>query len=121
DYSWSGSGVVADVQSWVSNPATNFGWGIIGNEVTAARAARFSSGENTTAPPQLSVTYQVTGPTPTPTATPVPTPTPTPGPSATVTPSATPTSTPAPTPTPTSTPAPTLTPTPTPASPQALN
>jgi hypothetical protein len=114
DYTWSGSGLIADVQAWVSNPATNFGWGIIGNEVTAGSAARFGSRENMNTPPQtprLSVTYQVTGPTPTPTATP------TPGPSATATPTATATATP----NPTSTPAPTSTPTPTPASPQALN
>jgi hypothetical protein len=112
-YEWSGAGLVADVQSWVSNPASNFGWAIIGNETIGSTAIRIASRENTTAAPQLSVTYQVTGPTPTPTATS------TPGPSATVTPTAT--ATPHPTSTPTPTPAPTVTPTPTPASPQALN
>ena len=81
-YSWSGSGMVADIQAWLSNPATNFGWGMIGNEVARQTAKRFSSGESDT-PPQLSVTYTVPAtptptPTPTPTATPTPTPTPTP-------------------------------------------
>src|SRR5204863_2324099 len=34
-YTWSGSGLTADVQGWVSNPATNFGWVVRGNETTA--------------------------------------------------------------------------------------
>jgi hypothetical protein len=93
DYAWSGSGLVADVQGWVSNPATNFGWAIIGNEVTPASAVRFGSRENSTTPPHLNVTYLVTGPTPTP----------------------------APTATPTAAPSATPTPTPTPASPRAVN
>jgi hypothetical protein len=84
DYTWSGSGLVADVQSWVSNSATNFGWAIIGNEATPASAARFGSRENSTTPPQLSVTFQLPSVTPTPT--------PTPGPSATATPTPTPAS-----------------------------
>jgi hypothetical protein len=58
-YTWSGSGLIADVQAWVSNPATNFGWIIRGNEVDAASAQRFNSGENPSNPPQLTVTYQV--------------------------------------------------------------
>ena len=110
DYTWSGSGLVADVQSWISNPATNFGWGIIGNEITSASATRFGSRENVNTPPQaprLTVIYQVPS-----------TPTPTPGPP---TPTITPTATPIPTATPTATPSPTATPTPTPASPKAMN
>jgi hypothetical protein len=97
DYTWSGSGLVADVQAWVSNPATNFGWAIIGNEVTPAGAVRFGSRENSTTPPHLDVTYIVTGPTPTPgpTATPTATGTATPIPTATATPSPTPTPSPA--------------------------
>jgi hypothetical protein len=93
-YLWSGSGLVADVQTWVSNPASNFGWIIRGNEITAGRTQRFNSGENSSNPPQLTVTYQVTCVTPTPTETPTPTPTPTPNP--TPTPTATPTLTPSP-------------------------
>ncbi len=58
-YTWSGSGLIADVQSWVSNPATNFGWVIRGNEVDPGTAQRFNSGENPSNPPQLTVTYQV--------------------------------------------------------------
>ena len=65
-YTWSGSGMIADVQSWVSNPATNFGWVILGNEKVTQSAQRFHSGENTSDPPQLTVTYQLPTPTPSP-------------------------------------------------------
>ena len=74
-YTWSGSGLLADVQSWVSNPATNFGWFILGDEVDSGTAQRFNTRENTSDPPQLTVTYQVSSPTPTPTPTSTPTPT----------------------------------------------
>jgi hypothetical protein len=95
-YTWGGSGLIADVQAWVSNPAGNFGWVIRGNELDTGSAQRFNSGENSSNPPQLTVTYQVLGPTPTatPTSTPGATPTPTPSPTPTPTPSATPTVTP---------------------------
>src|SRR6185503_17047458 len=49
-FTWSSSGTIADVQSWVSNPATNFGWIIIGDEVTAASAAQLRSRESGTSP-----------------------------------------------------------------------
>ena len=125
-YTWSGSGLVADVQGWVSGPASNFGWVIRGNEEIAGKAQRFNTRENTNNPPQLSVTFQAPSVTPTPTpsgtatATPVPTPTATPGGTITPTPTATPPPTPTPPTTPTATPgatptaAPTSTPTGTP-------
>jgi hypothetical protein len=72
-YTWSGSGLIADVQAWVSNPAGNFGWVIRGNEVTSGRTQRFNSRQNSSNPPQLTVTYQVPAPSPTPTPTPPPT------------------------------------------------
>jgi len=84
-YTWGGSGLIADVQGWVSNSTGNFGWVIRGNEIDTGSAQRFNSGENSSNPPQLTVTYQVSGPTPTATPTPTPgvtatpTPTPTPG------------------------------------------
>jgi len=99
---WSGAGMVADVQAWVSNPASNFGWFIIGNEIDQGSAAKFATSENSTNPPRLDVTFTTSPPTPTPTATPTPTPPPTPTP--TLTPTPTPTSTPTPTPTQTCTP-----------------
>jgi hypothetical protein len=115
-YMWSGSGLLADVQSWVANPATNFGWFILGNEVTSGTAQRFNTRENISDPPQLTVTYQVSSPTPTSTPTPTATATPSPNPTATPSPIPTPTPSPVPTatPTPTATPPPS-TPTPTPA------
>ena len=58
-YTWSGSGVLADVQSWVSNPASNFGWVILANEIDVASAQRLNTRENSNDPPQLTVTYQV--------------------------------------------------------------
>ncbi|HYE61412.1 MAG TPA: DNRLRE domain-containing protein [Phycisphaerales bacterium] len=56
-YSWSGPGVVADVQGWVGDGSSNFGWLLRGAEDTLGSALRWSSmeGEN---PPQLIVTYQ---------------------------------------------------------------
>jgi hypothetical protein len=66
-YTWSGSGLVADVQAWVSNPANNFGWIIRGNEAIAGMTQRFNSRQNSSQQPQLTVTYQVSCPTPTPT------------------------------------------------------
>ena len=115
-YTWSSSGMIADVQAWVSNPASNFGWMIRGNESIAGRAQRFNSSENPSNPPQLTVIYQpsLETPTPIPTLTPTPTATPTstPTPPTTPTPTPPPTATPTPTATATTTPAPTLSPTP---------
>lgn len=72
-YIWSGSGMVADVQSWIANSASNFGWLIKGNESSEQSAQRFHTSENTSNRPQLTVTYTVPGATPTPTPTPTPT------------------------------------------------
>jgi hypothetical protein len=115
-YTWGGSGLLADVQAWVSNPANNFGWVIRGTETTG-KAERFNTRENPNNPPLLTVTYQVPPPTPTatPTPSPIATPTPTASPIATPTPTATPIATPTATPTATTTPTatPAVTPTPT--------
>ena len=57
--SWSGAGLVSDAQFWLTNPSSNFGWIIRGNEVAAASAIRFNSRSNP-APatrPQLVVQY----------------------------------------------------------------
>lgn len=57
-YSWSGAGMVADVQAWVDTPSANFGWILIGPE-SATSSKRFASRENTGAAsrPTLTVTY----------------------------------------------------------------
>lgn len=46
-YTWgSTAGLVADVQSWIDAPATNFGWMLVGNEASGTTAKRFDSREN---------------------------------------------------------------------------
>jgi hypothetical protein len=54
--------MVADVQGWVSNPATNFGWALTGNEITVMTAKEFDSRENSTNQPALTVTFSVPEP-----------------------------------------------------------
>jgi hypothetical protein len=58
-FTWSATGIIADVQNWLNNPATNFGWILLCNETTAATARRFASRENATVAnrPSLSITY----------------------------------------------------------------
>jgi hypothetical protein len=74
-YTWSSAQMVADVQSWLDNPASNFGWLVLGDESDVATAKRFDTRESAS-PPVLTIQY--TAPTPTPTPTPTVTPTPTP-------------------------------------------
>lgn len=46
-YTWAGTPLlVADVQRWIDNPATNHGWILIGAELDAQNAKRFDSGES---------------------------------------------------------------------------
>ena len=116
-YIWSGSGLIADVQGWVSNPANNFGWVILANEIDMGTAQRLNTRENSNNPPQLTVTYQVSSATPTPSPTPTGTVTPPPTPSPTGTPTPTATATATATPTSTATGTPAATPSPTPATP----
>ncbi len=58
-YSWTGSGVQADVQAWLNNPSNNFGWIVRSVETTNATAKRFDSRQASVAAnrPQLSITY----------------------------------------------------------------
>ena len=60
-YTWQSPQMIADVQEWVSNPATNFGWIILGNEQVNRTAKRFDSRENPIVAnrPNLTVTYNV--------------------------------------------------------------
>jgi hypothetical protein len=45
-YSWGSTNqMVLDVQSWLNNPASNFGWVVRGNESTLKSAKKFSSKE----------------------------------------------------------------------------
>ena len=52
----SSPGLVADVQSWLDNPATNYGWILKTDEADAGDVSAFSSRESNT-PPALVVTY----------------------------------------------------------------
>jgi hypothetical protein len=46
-YSWGSTPeMVADVQGWIDDPSSNFGWMLIGNENSASTAKRFDSREN---------------------------------------------------------------------------
>jgi len=57
-YSWTGAGLVNDLQNWANNPSANFGWILIGPE-SETSAKRFDSLQATTASnrPMLSITY----------------------------------------------------------------
>jgi hypothetical protein len=59
-YTWpSTSSMVSDVQNWLNNASSNFGWVLIGDESQPHTAKRFDSRENSTAAarPRLTVTY----------------------------------------------------------------
>ena len=71
-YTWSSTQMVADVQSWLDDPASNFGWLVLGNETTIATAKRFDTRESAS-PPMLTIQYRVV-------ATPRPRPSPAPRP-----------------------------------------
>jgi hypothetical protein len=58
----SNSNLVADVQQWVTNPSTNFGWVLQSeSETIASTARRFASREDTNRAPSLTVAYTLTG------------------------------------------------------------
>jgi hypothetical protein len=76
-YTWSALQLVADVQSWLDNPATNFGWLVLGDESELGTAKRFDTRESAS-PPVLTILYRPAGPRPTPTPRARPTPLPRP-------------------------------------------
>ena len=59
-YAWSSALMAADVQAWVDNPASDFGWLLRGNEASAQTAKRFESLQATdpTRRPQLIITFR---------------------------------------------------------------
>lgn len=59
NYTWASPGLLADVAGWVADPATNFGWGLLGDEENTGTAKRFDSRENPSesARPALVLTY----------------------------------------------------------------
>jgi hypothetical protein len=72
-YTWSSSQMRADVQSWLDDPANNFGWLVLGDESAISTAKRFDTRESAN-PPVLTIIYRPAGPRPTPTPRPRPTP-----------------------------------------------
>ncbi|HUU42750.1 MAG TPA: PEP-CTERM sorting domain-containing protein [Planctomycetota bacterium] len=66
-YTWgSTSQMVADVQGWLDNPGSNFGWIMLGNETQISSAKRFNTHEYATASerPTLTITYHTPIPEP---------------------------------------------------------
>jgi protocatechuate 3,4-dioxygenase beta subunit len=62
-YTWSSSsGMVADVQQWLDDPASNFGWLLRGDESETGTAKRFDSSENTTKANRPTLTIDFTPP-----------------------------------------------------------
>ena len=57
-YSWTSPGMVADVQVWLDNPASNFGWALLGNETSAVTAKTFSTREAASNNPVLVIEYE---------------------------------------------------------------
>jgi hypothetical protein len=75
-YTWSSVQMVADVQSWLDSPASNFGWLVLGDESTSITSKRFDTRESAS-PPVLTIQY-IPGPRVLPTPRPRPTPAPRP-------------------------------------------
>jgi hypothetical protein len=44
-YEWSSTALIADVQAWLDDPASNFGWSLLGDEASPQTAKRFCSRE----------------------------------------------------------------------------
>ena len=55
-YTWSSAQMVADVQAWLDNPASNFGWLVLGDETAIATAKRFDTRESAS-PPMLTIEF----------------------------------------------------------------
>ena len=74
-YTWSSAQMVADVQSWLDNPASNFGWLVLGDETAIATAKRFDTRESAS-PPILTIEFIPirVAPSPRPRPTPAPRP-----------------------------------------------
>jgi hypothetical protein len=75
-YTWSSAQMVADVQAWLDNPASNFGWLVLGDETAIATAKRFDTRESAS-PPVLTIEF-IRGPRVAPSPRPRPTPVPRP-------------------------------------------
>lgn len=61
-YEWSSPQLLSDVQGWIANPSSNFGWILVGDETTNRSVKLFVSNEGTPSNqrPQLIITYEQT-------------------------------------------------------------
>lgn len=59
-------GMVADVQAWLDDPSSNFGWIVLGDESGPGTAKRFGTHENPDGAvrPRLTITYTIPAPAP---------------------------------------------------------
>ena len=60
-YEWTSAQLKTDLEDWIANPSTNFGWILIGDEATLQTSKRFGSREHPTESlrPQLMVEYDI--------------------------------------------------------------
>jgi hypothetical protein len=65
-YTFTGAGLLGDVQGWLGSPSGNFGWLVKGNESVFHTAKRFGTREYPSASgrPLLTVTYNIPAPGP---------------------------------------------------------
>jgi hypothetical protein len=71
-YTWSSSQMMVDVQSWLNDPTSNFGWLVLGDESAIATSKRFDTRESAS-PPVLTIQFRA-APAPRPRPTPHPRP-----------------------------------------------
>lgn len=45
-YTWASAGLYVDVQAWLDDPTSNFGWILLGDEAASSTAKRFDTREN---------------------------------------------------------------------------
>lgn len=64
NYTFTGAGLITDVQFWLNNPAQNFGWVLRSNEADDNTSRRWDTRENSNASfrPLLTVTYVIPAP-----------------------------------------------------------
>lgn len=58
-YTWSSAGLISDVQGWLDNPSSNFGWTILGDESQTRTTKRYDTSQNsiTSRRPTLTITF----------------------------------------------------------------
>jgi hypothetical protein len=55
-FTWSSATMVSEVQNWLDDPSSNFGWVLIGNEAVGATNKKFYSRESSVGEPRLWIT-----------------------------------------------------------------